>query len=132
MIFAGKQDRATKESEKLKDELYKQIGRLKVELDWAKKLVLTTEQKRQAIYRGPRLSKPGQGHKIYPYLLRDRQITRADEVWSADIAYIRLRGGREGRCLWCSARWGSTYHARLSFGVLRVGTDPPSRAEGRR
>ena len=47
----------------------------------------------QAIYPGPRLSKPGQGHKIYPYLLRDRQITRVDEVWSADITYIRLSGG---------------------------------------
>ena len=47
----------------------------------------------QAIYPGPRLSKPGKGHKIYPYLLRDRQITRADEVWSADITYIRLSGG---------------------------------------
>lgn len=47
----------------------------------------------QAIYPGPRLSKPGNGHEIYPYLLRDRQITRADEVWSADITYIRLSGG---------------------------------------
>ncbi len=37
VVFAGKHDRATKESEKLKDELYKQIGQLKVELDWAKK-----------------------------------------------------------------------------------------------
>ena len=46
-----------------------------------------------AIYPGPRLSKPGKGHKIYPYLLRNRQIRRADEVWSADITYIRLSGG---------------------------------------
>ena len=37
VIFADEHDRATKESEKLKDELYKQIGQLKVELDRAKK-----------------------------------------------------------------------------------------------
>jgi len=47
----------------------------------------------QAIYPGPRLSKPEKGHKIYPYLLRGREITRADEVWSADITYIRLSVG---------------------------------------
>ena len=47
----------------------------------------------QAIYPGPRLTKPGKGHMIYPYLLRNRQIARADEVWSADITYIRLSGG---------------------------------------
>lgn len=47
----------------------------------------------QAIYPGPRLSKPAKGHKIYPYLLRGRKILRADEVWSADITYIRLSRG---------------------------------------
>ena len=36
-IFAGENDRAAKESEEFKDELYKQIGRLKVELEWTKK-----------------------------------------------------------------------------------------------
>ena len=36
-IFGGEHDKAAKETEKLKDELYKQIGRLKVELEWTKK-----------------------------------------------------------------------------------------------
>lgn len=36
-IFRGKRDKSLKESEKLIDELYCQIGQLKVENDWLKK-----------------------------------------------------------------------------------------------
>lgn len=32
-------------------------------------------------------------HKIYPYLLRNMKITRPNQVWAADITYIRLEGG---------------------------------------
>jgi putative transposase len=32
-------------------------------------------------------------HKIYPYLLRDVQIVRPDQVWSADITYVRMYRG---------------------------------------
>ncbi len=31
--------------------------------------------------------------KVYPYLLRDRVITRPNEVWSADITYVPMRHG---------------------------------------
>jgi len=41
----------------------------------------------EAIYRKPRLSKPHPGHKIYPYLLKGVEITRANQVWAADITY---------------------------------------------
>ena len=34
----------------------------------------------------PRTSKPGAGHKIYPYLLRDLVIDRPNQVWCADIS----------------------------------------------
>jgi len=47
----------------------------------------------EAIYPGPNTSKPHPDHKIYPYLLRDRIITRVNEVWGIDITYIRLRHG---------------------------------------
>ena len=47
----------------------------------------------EAIYPGPNTSKPHPDHKIYPYLLRDREITRVNEVWGTDITYIRLRHG---------------------------------------
>ena len=36
-IFRGKQDKSVKEKEKLINELYRQIGQLKVENDWLKK-----------------------------------------------------------------------------------------------
>ncbi len=30
------------------------------------------------------------GHRIYPYLLRGLDINRSDQVWAADITYVRL------------------------------------------
>lgn len=49
----------------------------------------------QAIYPKPKLSKPGIGgeHKLYPYLLSNLVIDRANQVWSTDITYIRLSHG---------------------------------------
>jgi len=32
-------------------------------------------------------------HVKYPYLLRDLEITRANQVWSADICYIPMAKG---------------------------------------
>lgn len=32
-------------------------------------------------------------HKKYPYLLRELEINRANQVWSTDITYIRVDGG---------------------------------------
>ena len=39
-----------------------------------------------ALYRKPRLSKPHPAHKVYPYLLRGMEITRANHVWATDIS----------------------------------------------
>jgi putative transposase len=46
-----------------------------------------------AIYRHPRTTMPAPGHKIYPYLLHGREITRPNEVWAADITYILMARG---------------------------------------
>ena len=42
---------------------------------------------------GRNTSKSAKGHRIYPYLLRNHRITRANEVWSTDITYVRMVGG---------------------------------------
>jgi putative transposase len=47
----------------------------------------------QAIYPKPKTTKHAAEHKIYPYLLRDRQITRPDQVWSSDITYVPMPRG---------------------------------------
>jgi putative transposase len=41
----------------------------------------------EALYRRPRTTKPEPGHKIYPYLLRGKDITRPNQVWAMDITY---------------------------------------------
>ena len=47
----------------------------------------------EAIYPKRNLSRPCPGHKVYPYLLRNREISQVNEVWSTDITYIRMRYG---------------------------------------
>ena len=47
----------------------------------------------EALYRRPNTSKPCPGHKIYPYLLRDLAVERANQVWCMDITYIPMARG---------------------------------------
>ncbi len=49
----------------------------------------------QAVYPRPRrdTSQPCREHVKYPYLLRNLEIVRPDQVWCADITYIRLYRG---------------------------------------
>jgi putative transposase len=47
----------------------------------------------EAIYPGPRRSTAGQGHRVYPYLLRGVAVERRDQVWSTDITYIPMASG---------------------------------------
>jgi putative transposase len=46
-----------------------------------------------AIGPKPDLSKPSPTHPVYPYLLRSVKVERVNQVWSADITYIRLAQG---------------------------------------
>lgn len=47
----------------------------------------------EAIYPKKRTTWPSAGHKIYPYLLRNVEVVRPDQVWSTDITYVPLRQG---------------------------------------
>ena len=47
----------------------------------------------EAIYQKPRTSKPNLQHKIYPYLLRELNINRPNQVWCTDITYIPVKRG---------------------------------------
>lgn len=46
-----------------------------------------------AIYPKQHTSVPAPGHRIYPYLLRNLAIVRANQVWGTDITYVRLTHG---------------------------------------
>jgi len=176
--FSNKRARDTKEQEVLIEELYKQIGQQKVELDWLKKKLdisginrrtliepanpqisiarqcdliglnrasyyyrpspisdedlllmkvldeqytrtpfygvlrmtaylrrngFVVNEKRgrrllrlmglESIYTKPKLSVAYEGNKIYPYLLRDVDITACNQAWATDLTYIRLYNG---------------------------------------
>jgi len=47
----------------------------------------------EAIYPKPNLSKAGREHKKYPYLLKNMVIEQPNQVWAADITYIRMQHG---------------------------------------
>ncbi len=45
------------------------------------------------IYPRRTLTKRGENKYIYPYLLREKAITRPNEVWQIDITYIPMKSG---------------------------------------
>lgn len=47
----------------------------------------------EVLYPKRNLSRRHPDHKIYPYLLRGLEINRPNQVWCADITYIRLKHG---------------------------------------
>ena len=47
----------------------------------------------EAIYRRPNTSKPAQGHKICPYLLRSVAVERPNQAWAMDLTYIPMARG---------------------------------------
>ena len=47
-----------------------------------------------AVYPGNKgTSKPNKAHRIYPYLLRNLEINRSNQVWCTDITYLPMAKG---------------------------------------
>lgn len=47
----------------------------------------------EALHPKPKTTVAAAGTKKYPYLLRDRTLSRINEVWSSDITYIPMKRG---------------------------------------
>jgi len=47
----------------------------------------------QTIYPKPKTSRRNVDHVVHPYLLRNVNIIRKNQVWSSDITYIPIKGG---------------------------------------
>ena len=59
---------------------------------------LRREMGQEAIWCRPRTTIVDDGARKYPYLLRNRQIERADEVWCTDITYVPMKSGHAYLC----------------------------------
>lgn len=47
----------------------------------------------EVLYPKPKMSVQDEEHEVYPYLLKDLDIVRPNQVWATDITYIRMRHG---------------------------------------
>jgi putative transposase len=47
----------------------------------------------EALFPKQRTTTAAPDVRVYPYLLRDRELTHVDEVWSSDITYVPMRRG---------------------------------------
>lgn len=54
---------------------------------------LLREMGLKSLAPSPRTTLRAVGHKIYPYLLRDVEIVRPNQVWACDITFVPMRRG---------------------------------------
>jgi putative transposase len=47
----------------------------------------------EALFPKPRTTLAASDGRVYPYLLRDRELTHINEVWSSDITYVPMKHG---------------------------------------
>jgi putative transposase len=80
----------------------------------------------EAIYCKPRTSIADKANRIYPYLLRNLAITRADQVWCTDITYIPMPKGSAYLCAvmdWhtrCVLGWAVSNTMDVAFCLLAL------------
>ena len=82
----------------------------------------------EALYRRPRTTQRHPTQKVYPYLLRDLVIGRANQVWAMDITYIPLAKGFVylvavvdwyTRRVSCRGEWPSRWTSSSAWRLLR-------------
>jgi putative transposase len=69
----------------------------------------------ETIYPKPNTSVKNKDHTIYPYLLRDKNITAINQVWSTDITYIPILGSHV--YLMAIIDWYSRYVIEWSLSI---------------
>jgi len=74
-------------------QLVRQLRRLGFEVGRLHVRTLMLRMGIQAMAPQPGTSKPAPGHKVYPYLLRNVVVVRANQVWALDTTYIPMRQG---------------------------------------
>jgi putative transposase len=79
-----------KGSRRLRDALWDEYG-LQVNRKRVQRLM--RQMGIRALYPGMKITRPNPQHKVYPYLLRDLEISRVNQVWCADLTYIPMRKG---------------------------------------
>jgi len=77
-------------SRRLRDDLWDGYG---LQIDRKRVQRLMKMMGIRALYPGARTTRPNKQHKVYPYLLRDLEIDRSNQVWCTDITYIPMRKG---------------------------------------
>lgn len=79
-----------KGSRRLRDDLWDDYG-LQVNRKRVQRLMRIMGIR--ALYPGVKTTHPNRKHKVYPYLLRNLEIDRVNQIWCTDITYIPMRKG---------------------------------------
>ncbi len=82
--------RPFKGSRRLRDDLWDNYG-LQVNRKRVQRLMRLMDIR--ALHPGAKTTRPNPQHKVYPYLLRELEINRVNQVWCTDLTYIPMRKG---------------------------------------
>ena len=82
--------RPFKGSRRLRDDLWDNYG-LQVNRKRIQRLMRLMDIR--ALHPGAKTTRPNPQHKVYPYLLRELEINRVNQVWCTDLTYIPMRKG---------------------------------------
>ena len=82
--------RPFKGSRRLRDDLWDNYG-LQVNRKRIQRLMRLMDIR--ALHPGAKTTRPNPQHKVYPYLLRELEINRINQVWCTDLTYIPMRKG---------------------------------------